>query len=182
MANHWKWRKLSISSTCLWRKQGHLAEVSVWKVLCVTSSAHPPSWGGSLTTSELSTRQPKRLWREDLSKHLWRSLIKPSCRLSSVASNQQRSLWTCDMSSDYCVCSIDVDCLSHWKSHGEKQPITCFLPCMCWERHTQTQSLCGELLGSSRCLLWCQQLPHQKHPDTSFHIHNYMMKGKGGRG
>lgn len=27
------------------------------------------------------------------------------------------------------------------------------------------------------CLLWSQQLPHQKHPDISFHIHNYMMGG-----
>lgn len=89
MANHWKWRKLSISATCLWRKQGRLAQVSVWKVLGVASRAHPEPWGASLTTSQLSARQPKR--RQDLSRRLWRSLIKPSRRLSSVASNQRRS-------------------------------------------------------------------------------------------
>lgn len=123
----------------------------------------------------------KDYWRQDSSRRLWRSLIKPSCRLSKVVSNQRRGLW--DMSSDYCVRGIDVNRAAHPKAQqGEKQPIICLVSCMCWERHTQTQSLRGELPGSSRCLLWSQQLPHQKHPDISFHIHNYMMKGEGSSG
>lgn len=40
--------------------------------------------------------------------------------------------------------------------------------------HANT-SLRGELPGSSRQLLWCQQPPPTpKHLDTSFHIHNYV--------